>query len=146
MPSTKAPAIQPPWLAIAQAELGVSETRGRQHTPKIVEYHKATELKATDDETPWCSAFVNYCMKKVKLDRTHSALARSWLSWGVPLKVPAYGCVVVLKRGRSSWSGHVGFYMGDNNASTIKVLGGNQGDKVSIANFPKSKVLGYRWI
>ena len=28
---------------------------------------------------------------------------------------------------------------------TIRVLGGNQGDKVSIENFPKSQVLGYRW-
>lgn len=134
----------PNWLTIAEKELGIHETPGIENTARIVEYHQLTRLKATDDETPWCSAFINWVMNRAGFEGTESAVAKSWLGWGVSLKVPAFGCVVVLSRGHK-WQGHVGFYIGSPSPDTIRVLGGNQGDKVSIQNFPKSLVLGYRW-
>ncbi len=136
--------VIPPWLEIAEGEIGVSEIKGSGSNQRIIEYHKHTALKATADEVPWCSSFVNFCVLKSGNNGTWNAAARSWLSWGVSLKVPAFGCIAVLSRG-SSWQGHVGFWIGDPDDKTIRILGGNQGDKVSIENFPKSKVLGYRW-
>ena len=47
---------------IAQIQLGQKEIEGSKDNPKIVGYHKATTLVATDDETPWCSSFVNWCL------------------------------------------------------------------------------------
>ena len=39
--------------------------------------------------------------------------------------------------------GHVAFYVGET-ATQIKVLGGNQSNSVSVANYPKSRLLGFR--
>lgn len=133
----------PAWLLVALKELGTKEVAGRISNPRIVEYHKATSLRATDDETPWCSAFVNWCMVQAKIKGTNRANARSWLDWGTEIESPEYGCIVVLKRGSSKWQGHVGFLVGVE-GNKIKILGGNQGNSVSIASFKKSDVIGYR--
>lgn len=136
--------FQPAWLATAKKELGQREIVGDKDNPRIVEYHQETTLKATDDETAWCSAFVNWCMAKASLKGTRSAAARSWLQWGKMISTPAYGCVVILERGGSPTQGHVGFFMGTKDGQ-IALLGGNQGNAVSVTWFPASKLLGYRW-
>jgi hypothetical protein len=64
------------------------------------------------------------------------------LSWGVEAPDFVPGCIVVLKRGDPP-KGHVGFYVGTEGGH-IRLLGGNQGDKVSIASFPPDRVLGRR--
>lgn len=136
--------FNPPWLDVALKELGVAEVQGPKDNPRIVEYHQATTLKATDDEVPWCSSFACWCMQQSSVIHLHKATARSWLLWGVPLQKPAYGCVVVIKRGNNPAQGHVGFLVGID-AEHVHILGGNQGDKVSIAPFKREDVLGYRW-
>ena len=135
--------FQPPWLAVAKREQGQTEIAGEKDNPRIVEYHAATSLKASDDETAWCSAFVNWVMLAAGQRGTGRADARSWLEWGVEFKIPAYGCVVVLKRG-TGWQGHVGFFVGRRDG-LVGILGGNQGDAVSVAWYPERDVLGYRW-
>ena len=133
------------WITVAKRELGQHEVAGANNNPRIVEYHSATSLKATDDETPWCSAFANWCMKQVGIKGTGLANARSWLDWGRKIDTPVPGCVVVLKRTSSPTSGHVGFYMGPSTVTgRIQVLGGNQSDSVKLSNYPKTDVLGYR--
>lgn len=150
--------LQPPWLVVAEAELGVHEKPGADHEARIVEYHSYTHLAAKDDETSWCSSFVNFCMARAfgygaktwLLDAqpgTGQANARSWLGFGValPMTCPAYGCVVVFWRERrESWKGHVGILL-DQSRDKVTVLGGNQGNAVSIREYPKARVLGYRW-
>ena len=136
--------VEPKWLQIARGELGQHEISGSRDNPRIVEYHKATSLGASDDETPWCSAFVNWCMQKAGQPSTRSALARSWLKYGKGLASPQLGCIVVFWRGSpTSSQGHVAFYLGSD-GDYVTVLGGNQGDAVTIAKYPKSRVLGYR--
>ena len=136
----------PKWYQIAfrEMESGVDEISGPQDNPRIVEYHQATSLRATDDETPWCSSFVNWCMMKAAIQRTNSAAARSWLNWGVELENPQLGCVVVFERTSNPTAGHVGFYHGEHNGR-ILLLGGNQSNQVSISPQSKDKWLGYRW-
>lgn len=132
-------------LEIATAEIGVKEIRGDLDNPRIVEYQQCTSLRATDDETPWCSAFCNWVLKQLDIEGTGSARARSWLRWGSPLFVPVPGCIVVLKRGNPP-SGHVGFFVRKAPGGLIKVLGGNQGDCVKVSASKEADVLGYRWI
>ncbi|MCD4737613.1 MAG: TIGR02594 family protein [Bacteroidales bacterium] len=62
----------------------------------------------SNDETAWCSAFVNWCMEASGIEGTNSAWARHWLFWGEPVNNPVRGCVVVFKRGTG---GHVGFFI-----------------------------------
>ena len=132
-----------PWLEIAAGELGIKEIMGLKHQPRILEYHKATSLKASEDETPWCSAFVNWVMLQHGVKGTDSALARSWLAWGVPLDKPYKGCVIILRRGTQPWQGHVGFYLSEE-FGVYRVLGGNQGNAVSIKSYNVSDLLGFR--
>jgi uncharacterized protein (TIGR02594 family) len=143
------------WYAIAQNEIGVhEESLPGQHTPRIVEYHSTTTLKATDDETPWCSSFVNWCMKQAGIRGTGSAAAKSWLNWGQALEDSREGAVVVIKKKSSgsdkatgSSSGfHVAFFV-SKTETHIRLLGGNQSDQVRYSNFSLSAydVKGYRW-
>jgi len=134
----------PPWMAIASSEVGVKEYPGNGENPRIVEYLKSTNLSAPDsarDETPWCSAFANWCVEKSGYEGTDSAWARSWLNWGGTIAKPRHGCIAVLKRDVNK--GHVGFYLGAT-AHGIKLLGGNQSNAVSVGTFKKADVLGYR--
>lgn len=137
-----------PWYQIALEELahGVVEVPGAGHNPRILEYHASCSLKATNDETAWCSAFVNWCIGQAGLEGTKDAAAQSWLQWkgGTKIKTPKAGCIAVFKRGTEPWQGHVGFFSSEDD-SHIQLLGGNQGNAVSLAPQRKEKLLGYLW-
>jgi uncharacterized protein (TIGR02594 family) len=137
--------VEPVWLPIARAEVGVKEYPGPQHNPRIIAYLKATTNAATTDETPWCSGFVNWCMKQAGVPRTNNAMARSWLTWGRKLSTPEHGCVVVFRRGTDPNSGHVAFFL-EQRGTGIVVLGGNQSNSVCISSYPADQVVGYRTI
>lgn len=133
-----------PWLAVAIAELGVKEFPGNGDNPRIIDYLRSTTLEApsnANDETPWCSAFVNWCVERSGYEGTDSAWARSWLNWGTETSRPVKGCITVFERGAQS--GHVGFFV-RKTGSKIVVLGGNQSDEVNESKYLVSKLLGYR--
>jgi uncharacterized protein (TIGR02594 family) len=143
-----------PWMAVAAGEIGEAERRGRRHhNDRIVEYHGATTLRALDDETPWCSSFINWCLQQVGLAGTQSALAASWLTWdeGVPCDARAGAvCVIYNERavntGLSRTGNHVGFLVAAT-AHRYLLLGGNQSDEVRVSSFPTLswRLRGYRW-
>ena len=134
----------PPWMEVASSEVGVKEYPGNGENPRILEYLRSTNLSAPDsarDETPWCSAFANWCVERAGYAGTDSAWARSWLNWGEAIVKPTHGCIVVLQRGINM--GHVGFYLGVS-SGRVRLLGGNQSNEVCVSTFKKSDVLGYR--
>jgi uncharacterized protein (TIGR02594 family) len=142
-PQFSAPGAQEPrWMAIARAELGVTEHGGSVSNQRIVAYHATTTLGPQPDHVHWCSSFVNFCITQAGLTGTNSALARSWATWGreAPSFIP--GCIVVLTRGEPP-SGHVGFFVGMD-GQQVRLLGGNQGDAVSIASFEANRVIAKR--
>jgi uncharacterized protein (TIGR02594 family) len=117
--------------------------------PRILAYLNSTTIKGTPfalhDETPWCAAFVNYCIEHAGMRGTKLANARSWLAWGVPLQLPRLGCIAIFKDDkRGPKSGHVGFYVTDTELQ-IHVYGGNQGNRVGMQPRLKVDLLGYRW-
>jgi uncharacterized protein (TIGR02594 family) len=141
-------------MKIAQAELGIHENAlPGQHNQRIIEYHKTTTLKAKTDETPWCSAFVNWVITTSGFKGTNSALAKSWLNWGKKLDNPVFGAITIIKRKSagsdaatgSSTGYHVAFYTSATEGR-VRLLGGNQSDQVKYSNFSLSKydVKGYR--
>jgi uncharacterized protein (TIGR02594 family) len=137
----------PSWLTVARGELGVREVAGKADNPRIEEYLRTvTRLHDPADETPWCSAFVNWCVEHSGLVGTGRANARSWLRWGLPIATPRIGCVVVLwRQARASTKGHVAFLVGRGPGPVLQLLGGNQANAVSVRAYPRSRVLGYRW-
>lgn len=130
------------WINIAHAEVGVVEAAGAASNPRIEAYHATTSGGEADDSVPWCSSFVNYCITKSGLKGTDSKRARSWLQWGAPSQLRP-GCIVVLERGDPE-KGHVGFFAGMD-GDRIRLLGGNQSDKVGLASFEADRVIGVRW-
>lgn len=140
----------PSWLVAAYEELGVHEIAGSVHEERIVAYHAATTLQATADEVPWCSSFVSWCCAEAHVQTTRSARARSWLALEDALDFPELGAIAILSRGGPD-TGHVGFWVGfappirANSAARHLILGGNQGDKVSVEAFDHERLLGLRW-
>lgn len=135
----------PPWLAVAQAELGVEAHPPGSSNPRITAYHAGTNIAGYDDKASWCSSFIHWCFGQCGVTGTGSALARSWLDWGQALERPAPGCVVVLWReSPESWKGHVGYYLRDDGQDVV-LLGGNQLGAVREHRYSRTTVLAYRW-
>lgn len=134
-------------LQIAINEFGIKEIKGPKHNERIVTYAQDSNFSwITDDETPWCSTFLNWVAIEAGLTPSKSASARSWLSVGFEISKPEPGDIVVFWREHiNSHFGHVGIYLGySKDASRVYVLGGNQGDTVSISAYPADRVLGFR--
>lgn len=134
-----------PWLVVARGELGVRAFGPGESNPRIVEYHAGTNVAGYEDKVSWCSSFVQWCLGQVGIAGTGSALARSWLDWGIPLEEPVPGCVAVLWReAPDSWKGHVGFFL-RRDEERVLLLGGNQLGEVREHHYPLETVLSYRW-
>lgn len=141
-------------FTVAQRFMGIKETAGATSTPLVLAMLRLDASWVQDDQTPWCSAFVNFVCFILGMPRSRSLAARSWLLVGtsIPLTDAKVGNdVVILTRGTGKQPGpdviaapgHIGFYAGQD-AANVLLLAGNQGDAVTIASFPKSRILGIR--
>ena len=133
---------------LAQRFVGVAEITGEKDNPLIVWMLQLSNPDVEDDQVPWCSGFPNMCAWILRLPRSKSNAARSWLRVGQvkTLDEAELGDVIVLARGDDPLAGHVGFFAGwaDDQRSLIYLLGGNQANAVTVAPFPVSRVLGVR--
>lgn len=133
----------------------IKELPGAEQHPFIQWCHLLVGLGANQpDETAWCSSFANAVAWMLRLPRSKSAAARSWLLVGQAITLaqasPGFD-VVVLKRGTGlqpgpdviAAQGHVGFYAG-HIGDLVHVLGGNQSNAVTQQAFPTAQVLGFR--
>ncbi len=96
---------------------------------------------------PWCGDYVETCIKKTLPKETFPGAlgenpywARNWALFGKEVK-PCYGAVGVFVR---DGGGHVGFLVGED-ATDWYVLGGNQGNTVSIVRIAKNRMIAARW-
>lgn len=134
-------------IALNALKQNWKEVSGPGSNPLIIETYKAVDGLGNpemidDSKVPWCSCFVNWCVQKADGKGTRSAAARSWLEWGSASEGKV-GDIVVLRRGTSSWQGHVGFLI-SKGLLYVEVLGGNQSNNVTIQKFLRAQVLGYR--
>ncbi len=136
-----------PW-EVAMNYIGTREIPGKEHNPKILGWLKAIGAAVYNDETAWCSTFVNYCAMVTGRERTGKLNARSWLEVGepVPLDKAKKGDVVILWRvSKTSWEGHVAFLDHYNaKRGLIYLNGGNQNNEVNITSYPAYRLLGVR--
>lgn len=136
----------PYWLTVAIDELGEHEIAGDANNPRIQEYLSTVNLRDRPDEVPWCSAFVNWALQLAGVAGTGLANARSFETWGEPIKDIRRGAVVVIPRGKESWMGHVALVLDYNeDEEVVYLIGGNQRDRVSIMAVYKSKIIAVRW-
>lgn len=139
------------WITEARKHIGQQEVPGAASNPWIAEMWRKLKGGAwfwkaygeDDSKLPWCGGFAAYCFTIAGIDPPSKySAAKEWLTWGMPLVYPCHGCIVVFTR---EGGGHVGFVVGIDDRQRLMVLGGNQGDKVSIAPFDRSRIAGYRW-
>jgi uncharacterized protein (TIGR02594 family) len=122
--------------------IGKSEQPNRA---ELADYLRTGGQSLDPATTAWCAAFVNASLAKSGRQGTGQMNARSFMDWGQPVDQPQPGDVAVFSRGDpNGWQGHVGFYQGVGPDGKIQVLGGNQGDSVSVAGFDPGQLLGYR--
>lgn len=143
--STEAPSL----IKQAAKLLGVEEKRGSENNPAIIQWAHEVEgalnksLGYNADSIPWCGLFA--AVVAVRADWVgqiprEPLWARAWLEFGQDAPIPAFGDVLVFGR---DGGGHVGFYVGEG-TGVFHVLGGNQGDRVSIVRIAKRRFLGAR--
>jgi uncharacterized protein (TIGR02594 family) len=144
-------------FSLAWRYVGLREGAGGLNNPLVVAMLQLDGAKIADDETPWCSAFANWIAWQLGCARSRSLRARSWLKVGqeVPPEKALRGFhVVVLTRGGGNQPGpdvidapgHVGFFDSYDAAGRVNILGGNQGDAVTVVPFPRHRILGIREI
>ncbi|AFC22889.1 peptidoglycan-binding lysin domain protein [Saprospira grandis str. Lewin] len=140
---------KPAWISKAEGYKGKAETAKMVKDDPFVKMlfqelgtYDEWAHKQTVKTANWCAAFVSHCLKKSgqpALSYYDGGRAKKYLDYGRKIDKPAYGAIVVFSR---SGGGHVGFVAGQTD-SHILTLGGNQGNKVCIKAYPKSKVQGY---
>lgn len=134
-------------LAKKQLLLDWKEKDGQGSNPKITQVYACVDGLGNpemidDSSVAWCSAFVNWCIQMSGGKGTRNAAARSWLDWGKSSEGKV-GDIVVLRRGTSSWQGHVGFVV-SKGLLYVEILGGNQDNDVCVKKYLRANVLGYR--
>jgi uncharacterized protein (TIGR02594 family) len=138
--------INEEMLARAASYLGLKEIVGKDNNPVILDmFAEIGHSWVKDDETSWCSCFINFIAKRCGANISGELDARSWLNVGIATLYPEIGNVVVFWREKKeSWKGHVGLFMGYTVNGDIYCLGGNQNNEVNISVYPKLKLLGFR--
>ncbi|GLK56305.1 uncharacterized protein (TIGR02594 family) [Methylopila capsulata] len=142
--ATPATPAEPVWLAEARRWMGLSEIAGARSNATILRWGRAIADWYRDDDTPWCGAFVHAQIAATLPDEplpANALWARGWAQFGVGLATPSPGAILVFSRGTG---GHVGFYVGED-ATRLRVLGGNQSNAVTESWIAKARLLAVRW-
>lgn len=150
--------VQTDLHRMASRFLGMREVAGNVSNPAILAMLRLDTAWPSGDEVPWCSAFVNQVTHLLDLPRSRSLAARSWTEVGTEIdlaKAERGRDVVVFTRAGApkyphkdsagNWlTGHVAIFDSLLASDRVQVIGGNQGDKVSIASFPVADVIAVR--
>lgn len=127
--------------------LGVAEVVGAGSNGTIIGWRDELNLAGvkisgfSDDDVPWCGLFAAIVAHRAKKSVVKNPLwARNWEKFGVKSKRAGLGdCLVFVRNG----GGHVGWYIAED-ADAYHVLGGNQGNEVSIARIAKNRCVAIR--
>jgi uncharacterized protein (TIGR02594 family) len=142
MPFTPS-ASEPSYLTAARRDIGLREVKGPKHAGRIVQMLQRLGAWWRDDETPWCGVAVASWLSEAGYPiPKHYYRALAWADYGDGLALPRQGAIAVLTR---KGGGHVALVTGATpDYKHVRLLGGNQGDAVSEAWFPASRITAYR--
>ena len=140
-PTATKDAGEPPWITEGMKTLGWHEVNDKA---KLAAWLKSGGKALGDPaKLPWCGDWAETTVAKTlpneKLPE-NPFFAQNWATFGVPTP-PVRWCFGVIRWSPSS--GHVCNILGQHGANYV-VLGGNQRDRVSIAEFPKSAFIAFR--
>lgn len=136
----------PKHLLAALATFGTREKKGKGSNPVILQW--ASNVGGwvkdwyKDDDTPWCGlAMAEWFRVAGRAIPNNCLQALAWSTIGTKRVGPALlGDILTFTR---SGGGHVGLYVGEDEL-TYHVLGGNQGDRVCVAQLGKGRLYAVR--
>jgi uncharacterized protein (TIGR02594 family) len=141
-----------PWMRIAQRYEGLRERTDDGKLAQVVrDFFRFTRFPPhlVNERTSWCAAFACTVLEIAGLESPHSAKARHFLDWGLPLARPVYGSILVFSRGplEIDERGHVGFCARELvlHAGDVACLAGNQDNAVCTRRKKLDRLLGVRW-
>lgn len=132
----------PPWMAEMHRRMGLHEGR---NNASLIEWLKIGKYLGDPKELPWCGDAVETCFaKELPLEPlpANPFWAQGWIKFGKGLADPHVGAVGVIRWSASA--GHVGIVAAAK-AAQVCLLGGNQSNAITLAWFPRSKFIGFRW-
>lgn len=134
----------PRHLLAALALYGTKEVSGSANNPEILKWAEECGIGGIykADSMPWCGLFVAVCLHRagrplIGGDPYNILRALKWGGWGVPVSTPMLADLLIFSR---EGGGHVGFYVGEDEVS-YHVLGGNQGNAVSVVRIAKARLV-----
>lgn len=140
---------EPVWMTEARRFMGLKEIAGAKSNSTIIGWAKRLGgwIKSfyTNDDIPWCGLFIAHVVSFTLPEERLPANPLSALAWGkfgLKMKDPAPGAIMVFKR---PGGGHVGLYVGEDKLGRYHILGGNQSNSVSIAPIDKDRLVAIRW-
>jgi uncharacterized protein (TIGR02594 family) len=121
---------------------GTTEIVGPKSNPVIMGWAQELGLRQyTNDDISWCGLYMAIVMKRSDRQVVKDPLwARNWANFGVAVKEPMLGDVLVFSR---ETGGHVGLYISESRTH-YHVLGGNQSDQVNIVLIAKNRLVASR--
>jgi uncharacterized protein (TIGR02594 family) len=141
--------LEPLWLIEARRYLGEREIPGARSNPRLMTAigrvsSRILGIAFTNDDTAWCGAIMAAWIATVLPNEPLPSIAvraKSWETFGVPLSTPTPGAIMTSTR---KGGGHVMQYVAETPTHYI-VIGGNQGNAVSLMLKPKGEIDAIRW-
>lgn len=140
----------PRMLLWALSYFGLKEVVGKGSNPEILAmwrrlrdagHGKVYGEFYTDDDIAWCGLFIaDAALAAAKPIPKKFLSALEWANWGNPVDEPKLGDVLVFSR---KGGGHVALYVGEDD-ECYHILGGNQGNSVSVVRREKSTLVAAR--
>lgn len=140
----------PKMVSAGLQYLGLRETPGLKNNPVIMEMARRVGVEQIykSDSTAWCALFICYllilCEKPLvnpKGDKWNYLRALYYQNWGsavIPIDDAVLGDLAILPR---EGGGHIGILIAWSlDKSSVFLLGGNQADMVSIAEFEVERI------
>lgn len=136
-------------VALAQQEIGVSETGGNNESTRIREYRTAT-AGAENTPGPWCAYFVSYLAKEsgapIGASGNGTGYVPTLQAWGKQENrytefgqgTPKPGDIVIINWGGSGIVDHTGIVERVDPDGTVHTIEGNSSDAVRRREYPPS--------
>ncbi|WP_296953074.1 TIGR02594 family protein [uncultured Massilia sp.] len=131
-----------PWMPVAIDEAKKWAGQDESVITKTGNFHKRVGLGGNMVTTPWCAAFVNYCLMTVGAPHEKSASSQfpTWSKKFKKIDKPVYGAIMVMRNyfedsGKAAGTGHVTFVYGKTAQGHIAGLGGNQSDRLKVSQY-----------
>lgn len=141
------PESMPVWMGELHRRMGLHEVRDNA---RLIDFLKIGKYLGNPKNLPWCGDGLESVFAKTLPNEplpSNPFFAQNWVKFGVQLgglniRRPYIGAVGVIRW--NARSGHVGIVAGVER-DRIALLGGNQSNRISIAWFPRSKFIAFRW-